>query len=207
MQSVPHRWHAHCFSSAHSMTDPTRSPAPSRRPLYSAGPWLALVCVATGVAAGIGSYTFRYAEGLSYFSTDPAACVNCHIMRPQYDAWQKSSHHAVARCIDCHLPHEFLAKYVAKAENGYRHSEKFTTGHFAEPIMVQARGREILQANCVGCHADVTHELATAPRGSELECVHCHSGVGHGQRAGLGGPLDYPSEPTAISKPPHGSRE
>jgi hypothetical protein len=26
----------------------------------------------------------------SYLSTDPRACVNCHVMNPQYDAWLKS---------------------------------------------------------------------------------------------------------------------
>ena len=176
------------------MTDPHPTSTPAARPLRYVGPWLALACIAIGLAAGIGSYTFRYAEGLSYLSTDPRACVNCHIMRPQYDAWQKSSHHGVAVCVDCHLPHAFVPKYIAKAENGYRHGEKFTTGNFAEPIVVQARGREILQENCVGCHADVSHELTVGPRGSELQCVHCHAGVGHGERTGLGAPLHYPRE-------------
>src|SRR3954463_3049893 len=48
----------------------------------------------TGVALGLGSYTFYYGEGGSYLSTNPQACVNCHIMREQYDGWSKSSHHA-----------------------------------------------------------------------------------------------------------------
>ena len=151
--------------------------------------WLIALCVATGLAAGIGAYTFRYAEGLSYLSPDPRACVNCHIMRSEYDSWQKSSHHGVAVCVDCHLPHEFVAKYLAKMENGYRHSEKFTTGAFEEPITVKRRGREILQANCVACHEPLVHQIADGPRG-ELECVHCHAGAGHGERAGLGGPLE-----------------
>lgn len=154
--------------------------------------WLIALCVATGIAAGIGAYTFRYAEGLSYLSTDPRACVNCHIMRSQYDAWQKSSHHGVATCVDCHLPHAFVAKYLAKMENGYRHSEKFTTGKFDEPITVKRRGREILQENCVACHEPLVHEIAAGPRGprDDLSCVHCHAGAGHGERAGLGGPLN-----------------
>src|SRR4051812_22832611 len=84
--------------------------------------WLAVLCVAVGIAAGISAFTFRYAEGLSYLSPDPRACVNCHIMRSEYDSWQKSSHHTAAVCIDCHLPHEFIPKYIAKAENGWRHS-------------------------------------------------------------------------------------
>lgn len=156
-----------------------------------AGSWLIALSALLGIAAGVSAFTFRYAEGLSYFSHEPSACVNCHIMRSQYDSWQKSSHHGAAVCIDCHLPHAFIAKYIAKAENGWRHSEKFTTQTFDEPIRVQARGRQILQENCVTCHAEMTHAIAFAPRGEkdELSCVHCHAGVGHGERTGLGGPL------------------
>jgi cytochrome c nitrite reductase small subunit len=149
-----------------------------------------LLAVSLGVAAGIGGYTFRYAEGLSYFKTDPKACVNCHIMQPEYDAWLKSSHHQVAVCIDCHLPHDFIPKYLAKAENGWRHGQKFTTQQFVEPIVVQAMGRKILQANCQRCHEQITHQMAGDSRAAEqLPCTHCHSGVGHGEKAGLGGPL------------------
>lgn len=149
-----------------------------------------VLAVCFGVTAGIGGYTFRYAEGLSYFKKDPKACVNCHIMRPQYDAWQKSSHHEVAVCIDCHLPHDFVPKYLAKAENGWRHGEKFTTQQFVEPIVVQAKGREILQENCVRCHGELAHQIVGATTDAEqLPCTHCHWGVGHGEKAGLGGPL------------------
>lgn len=166
--------------------------ATSAAPLATRGarvlPLALALCV--GVAAGIGGYTFRYAEGLSYFKTDPKACVNCHIMRPQYDAWQKSSHHQVAVCIDCHLPQAFIPKYLAKAENGWRHGEKFTTQVFVEPIVVQAKGRAILQENCLRCHGDLAHQI-TGGVGVEqqLPCTHCHAGVGHGEKAGLGGPL------------------
>jgi cytochrome c nitrite reductase small subunit len=81
----------------------------TRRDLYVSPPaaggayvgrWLLALSVSLGLLAGVGIYTFRYAEGLSYFSTDPAACMNCHIMRPQYNAWLSSSHHTVATCID-----------------------------------------------------------------------------------------------------------
>jgi cytochrome c nitrite reductase small subunit len=81
-----------------------------------------VMCVLAGVTLGTGSYTARYAEAFSYLSNDPKACVNCHVMRDPYDGWQKASHHAVATCNDCHVPHQTLAKYWVKAENGFWHS-------------------------------------------------------------------------------------
>jgi cytochrome c nitrite reductase small subunit len=162
-----------------------------------------LFAIALGVATGVGSYTFSYAKGLSYFGTEPSACVNCHIMEPQYAGWQKASHHTVARCIDCHLPAAFVPKYLAKAENGYRHGKLFTTQTFEEPITIKAAGLAILQANCERCHADLVHGLAghgaydltvefddgaEARSDQSVACIHCHWTVGHGERAGLGGP-------------------
>ena len=95
-----------------------------------------VLAVLLGLLAGIGAYTFLYAEGLSYMSDDPKVCVNCHIMQPQYDSWQKASHHTVATCVTCHLPHDFIGKYYSKAENGYHHSKAFTLQNFHEPITI-----------------------------------------------------------------------
>jgi cytochrome c nitrite reductase small subunit len=149
-----------------------------------------LLAALSGVLLGVGGYTFRYAEGLSYFSADPRACVNCHIMQPQYDSWQKASHHTVATCVDCHLPHDFVGKYLAKADNGYHHSKAFTLQNFHEPIMITPRNAAILQANCVDCHEATVHTMgAGATTDPEaIRCVHCHRHVGHGERVGLGGP-------------------
>jgi cytochrome c nitrite reductase small subunit len=163
------------------------SPESSQKAGPRALPLLLAVCL--GIAGGVGSYTFRYAEGLSYFKTDPKACVNCHIMQPQYDAWQKASHHTAAVCIDCHLPHDFVPKYLAKAENGWRHGQRFTTQQFVEPIVVQPEGRAILQANCLRCHGELVHVMGASELGAEPACLHCHAGAGHGEKTGLGGPL------------------
>jgi cytochrome c nitrite reductase small subunit len=143
-----------------------------------------------GLLIGIGIFTFKYAEGLSYLSTDPKACVNCHIMNPQYDSWQKSSHHAMATCVDCHLPHSFIPKYIAKAENGYHHSLAFTTQVFQEPIMIKAKNSGILQHNCVKCHEDMVFEMFRGDINNPdaVRCIHCHSTVGHGALpTGIGG--------------------
>ena len=132
-----------------------------------------------GLLVGVGSYTFYYAQGASYLSNDPRACVNCHIMRTQYDGWQKSSHHFVATCNDCHVPHDLVGKYLTKAENGFWHSYGFTFQNFHEPIQMRERSRVILQENCLQCHASFVSEIANhAPEG-QVNCIQCHRGVGH----------------------------
>lgn len=138
--------------------------------------------VLLGVLFGLGGYTFYYAKGASYLSNDPRACVNCHIMREQYDGWQKASHHAVATCNDCHVPHAFVAKYLTKLENGFWHSKGFTLQDFHEPIRLRERTAEVLQNNCLYCHREFVSQIAVHS-GNEKEsvnCTRCHKSVGHG---------------------------
>jgi len=143
-----------------------------------------LVAAALGAALGLGAFTFDYGEGLSYFSKDPRACRNCHIMNPEYASWLKGPHHQAAVCIDCHLPHDFVRKYLAKADNGYRHSKGFTFQDFHEPIYVKPRGVAILQENCMRCHGDFVHDIVQGSKTADdaVRCVHCHRGAGHGAR-------------------------
>jgi cytochrome c nitrite reductase small subunit len=156
---------------------------PSIEPRHaSAGAALVLAGL-VGLLLGVGGFTFLYAEGLSYMSDDPRVCANCHIMQPQYDSWQKASHHGVAVCVDCHLPHGYIGKYLAKAENGFHHSKAFTFQDFHEPIMMTAKNSRILQDNCLNCHGPLVHEQVAA---GEVSCVHCHRTVGHGAMTGLG---------------------
>ncbi|MBL9204327.1 MAG: cytochrome c nitrite reductase small subunit [Opitutaceae bacterium] len=135
-----------------------------------------------GLLGGLGTYTFTFAHGLSYFSNDPRACMNCHIMREQFDGWQKSPHHAVASCNDCHTPHSFFEKYLSKAENGFWHSKGFTLQDFHEPIMIRPKNVAVLQQNCVGCHEQIVDGINTHPGNPQkmLDCLHCHREVGHG---------------------------
>ena len=141
-----------------------------------------VLCVLVGVLIGTGSYTVHYAEGFSYLSPDPKSCVNCHIMRDQFEGWQKASHHAVATCNDCHVPHAFLPKYLVKAENGFWHSKGFTLQDFHEPIQMRPVSSRILNKNCVECHRELVNDiLAHRPAGDGItDCVHCHASVGHG---------------------------
>ena len=145
---------------------------------------LLILAVLLGLVAGVGAFTFDYAEGFSYLSTDPKACANCHIMNDEYASYTKGPHHGSAKCVDCHLPHEFIPKYLAKADNGYRHSKGFTLEDFHEPIMIKPRSAEILQDNCLRCHGEFVHDILQGSKTDldAVQCVHCHRNVGHGAR-------------------------
>jgi cytochrome c nitrite reductase small subunit len=140
----------------------------------------AMVAGGLGTLLGMSAYTFQYAEGTSYLSNDPRACVNCHIMRDQYEGWLKATHHDVATCNDCHVPQDFLGKYFTKIEHGYRHSKGFTFQDFHEPIQITHGSRSIVQANCVRCHQSLVQELGV--HSGDADCAHCHSGIGHSAR-------------------------
>jgi len=144
-----------------------------------------------GVALGLGAYTFDEAEGLSYLSNDPNACINCHIMNEQFDGWQHASHHAHATCNDCHVPVDFIGKYATKIEHGWRHSKGFTLQNFHEPIMITPGSRAIVEANCIRCHDGLVSDLVAHSRVPEAaqtdaDCLRCHSHVGHGPRRATG---------------------
>lgn len=148
--------------------------------------WSSLVGTLFGITAGIGLYTFIYAQGSSYLGHDSAACANCHVMNEQYAGWMKSSHRAVAECNDCHTPHNLVTKYAVKALNGFRHSWAFTTGDFHEPIEITAMNRAVTEGACRHCHEDVVRSMIALDRGhggerNDVACLRCHGSVGHAE--------------------------
>jgi cytochrome c nitrite reductase small subunit len=141
---------------------------------------IALAC-ALGAPAGIGAFTFVYAKGFGYLSRDPRMCLNCHVMSEQYASWGRSGHRHAAVCVDCHLPPAGLAKWIAKADNGFRHSVAFTLQNFHEPIAIKPHDRDIARENCARCHADLVHAITAIPAraGPGIDCLHCHEDAGH----------------------------
>jgi cytochrome c nitrite reductase small subunit len=152
-----------------------------RRPRRVVPVWVILALAALfGVAAGLGVFTFAYASGPSYLSSNPEACVNCHIMRDQFDAWSRGPHHAVATCSDCHMPHESVVyKYAIKALDGFKHSYAFTTGDFEEPIRITPMDENITRRACLSCHGALTNDINHADTDEPTDCLRCHEGVGH----------------------------
>ncbi len=146
------------------------------------GNWLpVLAWVSVGAFLGLAVYTFQYAEGPSYFGNDPKACVNCHVMRDNYQSWSRGSHHAAAVCNDCHVPHAFSAKWLAKMENGWNHSIKFTLQNYEKPIRIRPVNLDRLQANCIRCHGEQIDRMEGHPvkAGDGMRCTECHTSVGH----------------------------
>lgn len=137
-----------------------------------------LLAVLVGTFIGLGVHTFRYADGTAYLSDDPRACANCHVMHEQYDAWQKSPHHAAATCNDCHVPDDLVGRWTSKAVHGWRHSKAFTLQDFHEPIQIRPDDLLIVEGNCLRCHEPLVSGLVGAH--DDSNCTSCHRGVGHG---------------------------
>lgn len=141
-----------------------------------------LVLAMLGVLAGLSLFTFVYARGGSYFSNAPEACLNCHVMREQYEAWNRSTHKQVATCNSCHTPKSLPGKLVVKGINGWNHSLAFTTGKFADPLRIRPFNRKIAMANCVRCHKNLTSSMLYDAQGQMADCLACHGGIGHSSR-------------------------
>ena len=142
--------------------------------------WVLVFFLAGGIV-GLGGFTIIYGQGFSYLSDDPKACANCHIMQSVYDRWNHGTHKAVATCNDCHTPEVLYGKYIVKAINGWNHSVAFTTGNFPEPLRITGFNKKVTQLQCLKCHSELVSSVMPFHGEEEMNCLTCHSGVGHGR--------------------------
>lgn len=138
-----------------------------------------------------GGYTFYNAKGFSYLSNNPEACNNCHIMNEVYANYMSDPHSLKsngkhrATCSDCHLPHSFVSKWIAKAQSGVGHGYAFTFKLDELPVNLSAneKSKKIVQQNCINCHGDyaasVVNPTTIHGANNSLQCVSCHENVGH----------------------------
>jgi cytochrome c nitrite reductase small subunit len=151
--------------------------------------WRPVATFAVAIIFGLGLFLLDFSNASSYLSDDPQACVNCHIMQPQYITWTHSSHRETASCNDCHVPHDNVVnKYFFKAKDGLYHATIFTAR--AEPEVIRARppSIEVIQNNCVRCHQDQVTDAKTAAfitdhysNRTDRTCWECHRDVPHGR--------------------------
>lgn len=144
---------------------------------------LAAAVFVVGSLIGVGLFTFTFAKGFSYLGNDPATCANCHVMEEHYSAWLSGSHSNVATCNDCHAPHDnIVSKYIVKADNGFWHGLKFTTGWYPENIEIRESNRQVTNNACLYCHSEFTSELRLTAGHEQINCTRCHATVGHQTR-------------------------
>ncbi|MBN2355546.1 cytochrome c nitrite reductase small subunit [candidate division KSB1 bacterium] len=153
-----------------------------------------LVLFLTALFAGLSGLIVHLARATSYLSDDPEACMNCHVMSPQYASWQRGSHARVAHCNDCHVPHDnFIRHYFFKASDGLRHATVFTLRLEPQVIRIKSAGMKVVQENCIRCHRPLVDQtelmqmspvmftsLAPTPV-SDKKCWDCHLETPHGR--------------------------
>jgi cytochrome c nitrite reductase small subunit len=128
---------------------------------------------------------------LSYLSSDPTACINCHTMTTSFATWQHSSHRNRATCVDCHLPRDsFINKMLAKSRDGYNHSVAMTFKTYANNLRISSDAAKRIQDNCISCHREIVSQMlansalyqkvadSTVQMGRR--CWECHRGLPHG---------------------------
>jgi cytochrome c nitrite reductase small subunit len=135
---------------------------------------LALVVVAS-VGLSVTNFT-------AYLANDPATCNNCHVMDAQYENWYHGDHKNWATCNDCHTPHALIPKYLVKAESGYHHVTAFISGQIPAAIRARPASLEVVQANCIRCHAETVAEIGDGQMDAGRYCFDCHRSVAHGER-------------------------
>lgn len=151
--------------------------------------WRVPVLVVLGVLAGLLMLVLHLGKATSYLSDNPATCVNCHVMAPQFATWQNSSHARVATCNDCHVPQDnIFNSYFFKAADGLRHSYMFTFRLEPQVIQIKDAGKNAVQQNCIRCHSEAIHPVAlrsismqSIQESGEGFCWDCHRETPHGR--------------------------
>jgi cytochrome c nitrite reductase small subunit len=150
--------------------------------------WKVPVIIILGALIGISFYMLKISKATSYLSDKPTACVNCHIMAPQYATWSHSAHREVTNCNDCHVPHNtIMNKYYFKAKDGLRHATIFTLRNESQVIFIEKEGKEVVQMNCIRCHKDIVYNPVMSSLNtdyvhqvSDRYCWDCHRETPHG---------------------------
>jgi cytochrome c nitrite reductase small subunit len=155
--------------------------------------WRLPATIVLGAIVGLGLYTFKISNAVSYLSERPETFINCHVMNSQYASWFHSAHREFATCNDCHVPHtNQVSKYFFKAMDGARHATIFTLRNEPQVIRIKEAGAAVVQENCKRCHAKMNNEVNTINVTAQLAhedegkfCWECHREVPHGRVSSL----------------------
>lgn len=151
--------------------------------------WIVVVSVLTGILLGVTLLLIYISNAPSYLSDKPEACINCHVMTPQYITWRNSIHAKVATCNDCHVPQDnIFRKLYFKASDGLRHSMIFTFRLEPQVIQIKDACKKVVQENCIRCHINlidrtelVNVSFTKSSHGKDKLCWDCHRETPHGR--------------------------
>ncbi len=117
-----------------------------RDPVFRRG--LDFVLIATFINFVIvGTATYR---GVAYMDQPSFCGQSCHVMAPEWAAYQVTTHRDVA-CTHCHIE-AGLAGYVNAKVNGSKQLVSVVTKSFPQPIMPEDKVPSA-KTTCLGCHS------------------------------------------------------
>ncbi len=136
--------------------------------------WFAIAMLLLAVLVlGVGAaYTMQ--------ATDQARfCGSCHVME-EAAMTHKRSLHAKLACNECHAPYDLAAKIPFKMESGSSDIKDNTFKNFHDVILAGKAHKDVINANCMRCHAPAVQKVAMD---SKPYCVDCHRSIPHKRSA------------------------
>jgi hypothetical protein len=126
----------------------------------------------------VGIVAIALAAAALAVTSRPEFCATCHIMKPRYVSWERSTHGRVrADCLDCHAQPGVWGEIKAHLE-GTRYLYVLVTGR--EQIILEAR---VPDGTCSQCHP--LDELPSTFEGvniahrnhlsADVPCERCHA--------------------------------
>ncbi len=133
-------------------------------------------------------------------TSDAEFCTSCHTMEPFATAHAMDTHGGnnpagvVARCTDCHLPHDTAANHLLKkGKTGLRDVMAQAIYPFHKPdwlARLEKRSEYVYDSGCLSCHAALLDATSDNPAALPAHqayfdgnvgggCVTCHEQVGH----------------------------
>lgn len=167
--------------------------------------WSVFALAFTGLVVGATS-VIGTQVALAVSGTDEFCGTTCHShAKFVYPEHKQSAHYANrvgvrAMCVDCHVPHSYPAKLVAKAEKGLTDAfaelrgtiatqEKFDKARWRLANEVWDEMRADNSANCRSCHDPAAWDSKKQSEDAvkmhkkfiagKATCIDCHTGVAH----------------------------
>ena len=110
--------------------------------------WL-LTAAGFGAAAAVLLATTTM-KGVEYIDSNQFCGTTCHVMEPEWTAYQRSPH-ARVHCVDCHIG-SGAANFVQAKLSGARQVVRLFTDSYARPIPTPVHDLRPARATCNECH-------------------------------------------------------